>query len=103
MAAIRKLTLDNHTLVTHRRMPPAAARKFQKRVTQEITRIRADAAAHAEAGSPLDAILTDIAVGADAVGGARADVTPIDGMLQIDEALGRYPAVVDDPNWKPLR
>jgi hypothetical protein len=103
MAAIRKATLDNHTLVTHRRMPPASARAFAERVSAEISRISVSARVPADARSALGPLLADIAEGGEAVAGSVEGMTPIDGIVQIDSALGRYPEEFDDPTWQPLR
>ncbi|MGE0023121.1 MAG: hypothetical protein AB7S70_05745 [Hyphomicrobium sp.] len=103
MAAIRKATLDNHTLVTHRRMPPASAVKFAEEIAREVDRIRTGADVPPAAKPDLDALLADIASGAEAVAGRGGDVTPIDGILRVSEALARYPQRFDDPTWQPLR
>jgi hypothetical protein len=103
MAAIRKATLDNHTLVTHRRMPPAGARAFAERVSAEISRINAEARVPDDARRVLGDLLADIAEGGEAVAGRVEGMTPIDGIVQIDAALGRYPEAFDDPTWQPLR
>jgi hypothetical protein len=103
MAAIRKATLDNHTLVTHRRMPPAGARAFAEKVSAEISRINASARVPADARQALGDLLADIAEGGEAVAGVVEGMSPIDGIVQIDAALGRYPEQFDDPTWQPLR
>ena len=36
-------------------------------------------------------------------GGRNKAVSPIDGLVRIDEALARYPAEFDHPGWVPLR
>ena len=103
MAAIRRATLDNHTLVTHRRMPPASARTFADHIAKEADRIKSEADVPADAKPVLDALLGDIVAGAEAVAGRREGLTPIDGIVQIDAALNRYPHHFDDPTWQPLR
>ncbi|WP_295557735.1 hypothetical protein [uncultured Hyphomicrobium sp.] len=103
MAAIRKATLDSHTLVTHRRMPPASARSFAERIRKEADRIEADAAVPLTAKPDLKTLLADIVAGAEAVAGRGGELTPIDGIIQIDTALARYPERFDDPTWQPLR
>lgn len=103
MAAIRKATLDNHTLVTHRRMPPADARRFAETIAKEATIARAGARGSPEAAAALEPILADIVIGAEAVAGRGGALTPIDGIVQIDAALARYPLRFDDPTWQPLR
>ena len=103
MAAIRKATLDSHTLVTHRRMPPNDARKFAVVVKGHVDGIRGATKVPAAAQPALAALLDDIGAGAEAVAGRSPTLTPIDGMVTIDEALARYPREFDDPLWMPLR
>ncbi|MBN8911395.1 MAG: hypothetical protein J0H65_04910 [Rhizobiales bacterium] len=103
MAAIRKATLDNHTLVTHRRMPPADARRFADTIAKQASIARTGAQISPEAKAELEPILADIVSGADAVAGLGGALTPIDGIIQIDAALVRYPLRFDDPTWQPLR
>ena len=40
MTAIRNLTLNVHTLVTHRRMPPADAKAYHAKVKAAVDRLR---------------------------------------------------------------
>lgn len=103
MAAIRKATLDNHTLVTHRRMPPADARRFADTIAKQVAVARTGAQISPEAKAELEPILADIVAGAEAVAGLGGALTPIDGIIQIDAALARYPVRFDDPTWQPLR
>jgi hypothetical protein len=103
MAAIRSVTLDNHTLVTHRRMPPEGARKFAAAVKGHIADIRSKAKVPVAAEPALGALLDDIGSGAEAVAGRSPTLSPIDGIVAIDAALARYPRTFDDPDWKPLR
>jgi len=103
MAAIRKATLDNHTLVTHRRMPPSDARRFADMIAKETSRAREGTQVPPGAKAELDSILADIVAGAEAVAGRGDALTPIDGIIRIDAALARYPLHFDDPTWQPLR
>jgi hypothetical protein len=103
MAAIRKVTLDNHTLVTHRRMPPADARRFADIVAREVREIKANAGLPDDAKAEIEVLLGEIAIGADAVAGRGGEVTAIDGIVRIDAALARYSEMFDDPTWRPLR
>lgn len=103
MAAIRKVTLDNHTLVTHRRMPVAEARRFAEFVMREAREIKAHVALSGEAKTEIEALLGEIVIGAEAVAGRGGDVTAIDGIVRIDAALARYGERFDDPTWRPLR
>jgi len=103
MSNIRKATLDNHTLVTHRRMPPASAIKFAETIGREVDRIKAADDILPAAKPDLDALLADIGSGGEAVAGRGGEVTPIDGILRISDALARYPERFDDPSWQPLK
>lgn len=103
MAAIRKATLDSHTLVTHRRMPVAEARRFAEFVMREAREIKAHVALSGEAKTEIEALLGEIVIGAEAVAGWGGDVTAIDGIVRIDAALARYGKRFDDPTWRPLR
>lgn len=103
MAAIRKVTLDNHTLVTHRRMPPADARRFADIVAREVREIKANAGLPNDAKAEIEVLLGEIAIGAEAVAGRGGEVTAIDGIVRIDAALARYSERFDDPTWRPLR
>ena len=103
MAAIRKVTVDNHTLVTHRRMPLTEARRFAEIVTREAREIKANAGLSGEAKAEIEALLGEIVTGAEAVAGRGGEVTAIDGIVRIDAALARYGERFDDPSWRPLR
>lgn len=103
MAAIRKATLDTHTLVTHRRMPPPDARRFAETIAKETARARNGALGQPAAKAELEPILRDIMAGAEAVAGRGGEMTAIDGIVRIDSALARYPLHFDDPTWQPLR
>lgn len=103
MKAIRDLTLNAHTLVTHRRMPPADARTFHARVTAAVERIDAGTTLTGAARDEIGRLTSGIAKGAAAVAGADASVTAIDGIIAIDEALALYARRFDHPGWQPLR
>lgn len=103
MTTIRNLTLDVHTLVTHRRMPPAEARKYHGRITQAVAKIEAETTLRGAPRETLDAILQDIVAGAAAIAGADKSIDPIDGIVLIDDALKRYEELFEHPGWQPLR
>ncbi len=103
MAAIRKVTLDNHTLVTHRRMPLADARRFADVVAREVREIKATIDLPSEAKAEIEVLLGEIVSGAEAVAGRGGEVSAIDGIVRIDAALARYGETFDDPTWRPLR
>lgn len=102
MQTIRDLTLDVHTLVTHRRMPPAEALSYNAKVQASVARIEAGTTLTGEAREEIGKLASDIARGARAV--AREDeMDPIDGIVTIDESLTVYGRRFDHPGWKPLR
>jgi tripartite-type tricarboxylate transporter receptor subunit TctC len=104
MTAIRDLTLTNHTLVTHRRMPPASAKKFRADIKGHVALIRAaETGLDAAAAETIEEIATTIETGADAVAGEGGAKTPIDGILAIDAALQDYALRFEHPGWQPLR
>jgi ribosomal protein S5 len=104
MKAIRDLTLTNHTLVTHRRMPPASAKKFRGDIKGHVALVRAaEAGLDAAAAKTIEEIATTIGTGADAVAGEDGAKTPIDGIMAIDAALQDYAARFEHPGWEPLR
>lgn len=103
MKAIRDLTLNVHTLVTHRRMPPADARTYRARVAASLGRLRTGTQVTGAAREEIETLAGQIERGAGAVAGADGSLSPIDGILVIDEALGVYAARFDHPGWQPLR
>lgn len=98
MAAIRKLVIDAHSLITHRRMAPDQARRFAAALKFHVKTLSADPAARV-----IAAILKDIGDGADQVGGGAAGDGQLDALDKIEAALTRYPQLIDDAEWKPLR
>jgi hypothetical protein len=98
MAAIRRLVLDTHTLITHRRLSPEAARRFAADLRRHTASLRTDPAA-----ASLAVILTPLEEGAVAVAGPTSGSSQLDGLDKIETALDRYPQLFDDPDWKPLR
>jgi hypothetical protein len=103
MKAVRDIVLRDHSLVTHRRMPPAGARAFHGSIKAEIAPMLAETKAAPEARAALEPIATEIVGGAEAVAGIKKDVEPIDGIVAIDEALADYARRFDHPGWQPLR
>lgn len=104
MKAIRDLTLNNHTLVTHRRMPPASAKKFRSDIKGQVGLVRAaEGSLEVDAAKEIEAVVAAIEKGADAVAGEGGDVTAIDGIVGIDTALQDYAARFEHPGWQPLR
>lgn len=103
MASIRNLTVTNHSLVTHRRMPAVGARDFHARVKASVERIRAATTLTGAARTELDKIATEILSGAETVAAIKSTKPPIDGLIAIDGALVRYALRFDHPGWEPLR
>lgn len=102
MAAIRDLTVNVHTLVTHRRMPPAEASAYNAKIKAAVARIEQSTTLAGEAREEIEMLARSIASGARAV--AREDeMDPIDGIVIIDESLAVYAKRFDHPEWKPLR
>lgn len=98
MSGIRKLIVDTHTLITHRRLAPDGARRFAAEVKRHVDAMRPDPAAVS-----LAETLDEIAQGATAIAEpANADAR-LDGLDKIERALAHYPQLFDDPDWKPLR
>lgn len=103
MKIIRDLTLDIHSLVTHRRLSPAAGRSFQDKIKGALGRIQAGTTLIGEPRDSLTALVQDISAGAAAIAGKDPSTEPIDGIVLIDDALARYGTLFDDPEWEPLR
>jgi hypothetical protein len=103
MKVIRDLTLDIHSLVTHRRLSPAAGRSFQEKIKASLDRIQAGTTLIGEPRDSLTALVQDISAGAAAIAGKDPATEPIDGIVLIDDALARYGTLFDDPAWEPLR
>jgi hypothetical protein len=103
MVAIRDLVRTNHSLVTHRRMPPDHAARFARQIRVEADQIRAKSRISGEARARLEALLADIVAGVEAVAKPAAGSAAIDGIVRADEALARYPAAFDHPGWAPLQ
>jgi hypothetical protein len=103
MLAIRDLVRINHSLVTHRRMPPDHAARFARQVKVEADGILATSKISGAARDKLCALLDDIVAGIEAVAGRDKIVSPLDGLVRADAALARYPQEFDDPDWAPLQ
>lgn len=103
MKAIRDATLDVHTLVTHRRMPPDMASRYADTVKRHAETMRAAPQREAGAAAEVNALLDEIVRGAEAVAGRGGELDPIDGIITVDEALSAYGERFADETWKPLR
>jgi hypothetical protein len=103
MVAIRDLVRTNHSLVTHRRMPPDHAQRFAKQVKAEADKILAASRLSGDGREKLRALLDEIVAGIDAVAKPAAGTDPLDGLVRADEALARYAKEFDHPDWPPLQ
>lgn len=103
MVAIRELTLNAHTLVTHRRMPPADARTFYSRIKAAVERLRSGTTLDGGVRDEIESLTASILDGAAAVAGESKAMDPISGILAIDETLALYAREFDHPGWQPLR
>lgn len=103
MLAIRDLVRLNHSLITHRRMPPDHARRFAKAVKAEADQILATSTVGGAAKARLTALLDEIVSGINAVAHPERGVAPIDGLVRADEALARYPLQFEHPGWAPVQ
>ncbi len=103
MIAIRDLVRLNHSLVTHRRMPPDHAQRFATAIKAERDKILATSTVSGEAKQRLSVLLDEVVAGVDAVAHPEGGVAPIDGLIRIDEALARYPKEFDHPGWTPVQ
>jgi hypothetical protein len=103
MVAIRDLVRGNHSLITHRRMPPDYAVRFAKEIKAQADGILALSKMEGEAKERLGALLAEVTAGVEAVANPEKGVTAIDGLARVDEALARYPAEFDHPDWAPVQ
>lgn len=103
MIAIRDLVRINHSLVTHRRMPPDHAARFAQAITAQADTILATSTVSASAKEKLRVLLDEITGGIEAVAHPERGVAPIDGLIRADEALARYPREFDHPGWAPVQ
>jgi hypothetical protein len=103
MLAIRDLVRVNHSLITHRRMPPDHAKRFTTAIKAEAEKILATSTVSGEAKERLSALLDEMVAGVEAVAHPERGVAPIDGLVRADEALARYPDEFEHPGWAPAQ
>jgi hypothetical protein len=103
MTTIRDLVATNHSLITHRRMPPDHALRFAAQVKIEADKILATTSLSGDALEKLHALLEEVVIGLGAVAKASEGTVAVDGLARADAALARYPEEFDDPDWKPLQ
>jgi len=103
MIAIRDLVRINHSLVTHRRMPPDHAARFAQAIKLQADTILATSTVPAGTKEKLRALLDEITAGVEVVAHPERGIAPIDGLIRVDEALARYPREFDHPGWAPVQ
>ncbi len=103
MLTIRDLVRTNHSLVTHRRMPPDHAARFAKQVKAEADSILGASRISGDARDKLRALLDEIVAGIEAVAKPAAGEDPMAGLVRADEALARYAREFDHPGWAPVQ
>ena len=103
MLAIRDLVRTNHSLVTHRRMPPDHAQRFARQVKAETEKILSTTKLSGDGREKLRGILDEVVAGIEAVAKPAAGADPLDGLVRADEALARYGKEFDHPDWPPLQ
>ncbi len=103
MVAIRELVRLNHSLITHRRMPPDHAIRFAAAIRAQANTILASTRVSGASRERLREMLDEIVADVEAVAGRNADVPPIDGLVRVDEVLAVYPKVFDHPGWSPVQ
>lgn len=103
MVEIRDLVANNHSLITHRRMPKLTAIKMSSRVVALIEKIRDVSTLKDDARMELSYILADLERGVKAIGGSNKMIGAIDGIVLMDEALAQYANQFDHPGWKAPR
>lgn len=103
MLAIRDLVRTNHSLITHRRMPPDHAQRFARAIQEEADKILATSRIPGTAKASLAQLLAQVTAGVEAVAHPDKGVAPMDGLIRVDEALARYPKEFDHYGWAPAQ
>jgi hypothetical protein len=103
MTTIRDLVVTNHSLITHRRMPPDHALRFAAQVKIEADKILAKTSLSGDALEKLKSLLEEVVTGLGEVAKPSEGNGAIEGLARADAALARYPQEFDDPDWKPLQ
>lgn len=103
MAEVRRIVINHHTLITHRRLPVDMGRKFAADIKAWADRLTAASGHDGDAGAEVKAMMDQLRDGASAVAGPSAEKSSIDGLVQIDAVLTHYPQKFSDQTWKPLR
>lgn len=103
MHEIRRLVIDHHSLVTHRRLPPDMAVRFAAEVRSRTELIVAKSKVAGPDADALSPIIGKLVEGAEAVAGRKPDMQAMDGIFLMDEALALYADRFDHPSWSLAR
>jgi hypothetical protein len=103
LTAIRRLTLTNHTLITHRRLPLVDAERLSSTLLKTVQRLRRTTSLTGDGRRAIDSILDTVSSGAALISGENGERRPLDGLAELEHALSRYAEQFDHPGWKPLR
>lgn len=98
MSTIRELVLDAHSLVTHRRLAPDQAGRISTSIRQTVATLKSDPGAAA-----LTEVLTLLDDGATQLATPMSGDSQLEALSKFEIAFARYPQLVDDPKWQPLR
>ncbi len=97
MLAIRDLVRTNHSLVTHRRMPPDHAARFAKQVKAEADGILASSKIAGEAATSCVPCWTRSSPASKRLQSRRRASIRSAGLVRADEALARYAEPIRPP------
>lgn len=103
MAVIRKSVLSHHTLITHRRLAPADARRLAATLRAETTALKSGHGLAPAAAQAFENLLEVVASAASAITASSSTDDQMLALARIEDALARYPKLFHDPSWEPLR
>ncbi|MEQ1709769.1 MAG: hypothetical protein ABL908_00020 [Hyphomicrobium sp.] len=103
MAVIRKSVLSHHTLITHRRLAPADARRFAATLHAEATALKSGHGLAPAAAQAFEDLLEAVASAASAITASSSTDDQMSALARIEDALAQYPTLFHDPIWEPLR
>lgn len=101
MESLRKLVIDHHTLITHRRLSPASGHKL----ASDVRRVGDTLAASrlARETPPLAALAAEVQASATLLDAAPASPEMLQGLMRLVAVLDRYPRSFAHPDWTPLQ
>lgn len=103
MDALRRRVINVHSLITHRRMPVAAAAQFAREAEADVARIKAVRAVSDLNPDPMTVILRKIEVGAAAIAHPTPERGQVDGLVDVVSALEEYGTAFDHPGWRRIQ